>query len=287
MSRGGLGANESRADIRFGDVRDLLSVMEVVRGVKPAWIFHLAGESSVAKSWREPESTIRDSVSGLCPLLEAVRTVAPAARVLVVGSIEEFGPLASASPLTEFSAEDPVSPYGLGKSLAGRIASWYASKFGLAVMRVRPVNHTGPGQDLRFFIPSVIAQIAKQKGHGTRCVVRVGAVEVEREFLDVRDVVDGYLKAMQLGEPGVAYLLGSGTPLPLREILSKAAGLAGVELELVRDESRVRPSDPGKVWTDSRWTRERLGWEPMIPIEDTLREMLAAFSEIRTAGTDP
>lgn len=237
-------------------------------------VVHLAGQSSAARSFEAPEETFRANVSGTWSLLEAVRTHAPAARVVIVSTSEVYGPLEPGTRATEDAPFAPVSPYALSKAAAEELTRAYADVHRLDVVRARPFGHTGPGQTPRFVLPSFAQQIAEiERGRGEP-VLRVGNLDVTRDLSDVRDIVQGYVALLERGAGGEAYNLCRGEGVNLRDLVAELVSLASVPVRIEVDPARLRPADtpwlvgdPGKAAQDTGWRAER-------PLAGTLRDVL-------------
>ncbi len=156
---------------------------EIVAEATPRVVFHLAGRTSVPASWEDPLATLRTNATGAARLLEAVRRQAPEARVLLIGSCEEYGPAPRAElPLTEDSRLRPCTPYGISKLCQSLLGLSYARRWGLGVVVVRSFSYTGPGQDRRHLVPDLARQVAAaERGLGPP-VLRVGNLAPRRDL---------------------------------------------------------------------------------------------------------
>jgi len=179
-----------RAEIRQCDILDAGAVEQAVSDWGPDVIFHLAAQSSAARSFNDPGGTAQINIMGTINLLEAVRRGGKA-RVIVTGSAEEYGRRAPEEmPLKEDSAIEPVSPYAASKAAQNILAMQYHRAFGIEVIATRSFSHTGPGQTATFVLPSFSKQCAEIKAGLREPVIHVGNLDVVRDFLDVRDVVE-------------------------------------------------------------------------------------------------
>lgn len=265
------------------DVTDSESVAQALSLARPDQIFHLAGQSSVADSFADVVATWEVNALGTVRLLEAVREQAPEARVLVVSTAEVHGRVSGADlPLRESLPLRPLSPYGASKA-AAEVACLQAAARGLEVVIARSFNHIGPGQDSRFAIASFAQQLMQMRSeHESERVLRVGNLEVERDFLDVRDVVRAYRLLLERGVAGEVYNVCSGEAHRLSEVVRRMVELSGSEARIEVDPERFRPvevpvlrGDPGKL--------RALGWEPGIGMEQTLRDLLAQAAPVQSA----
>ncbi len=155
----------------------------------------------------------------------------------------------------------------------------YHLSHGLHTVRVRPFNHIGPRQSERFVASAFAKQIAEVEAGLRPPVVKVGNLSAKRDFTDVRDVVRAYWLILNQGEPGEVYNIGSGVPRSIRELLDILLGLSKVEISVEQDPSRLRPSDVPVSYCDFTKLRERTGWQPTIPFEESLRDVLNYWRE--------
>jgi len=177
-------------------------------------------------------------------------------------------------PQTEESPLRPNNPYAVSKVAQDFLGLQYHLAYGLPVVRVRPFNHTGPGQSPRFVVPAFASQIARIEVGLQEPVLRVGNLDAARDFSDVRDIVRAYHLAVTEGEPGEVYNLASGRPQPVRGLLETLLGYSQVKIRVERDEERSRPVDVPVVYGSAEKFHRQTGWEPQIPFEQTLRDTL-------------
>jgi len=263
------------------DLADRDALAATIGAIAPDAIVHLAGQSSAARSFEEPEETFRANVVGTWNLLDAVRASAPRARVVAVSTSEIYGPQEPGTRVREAAAFRPVSPYGLSKAAADQLAAAQADAYGLDVVRARPFGHIGPGQTPRFVIPAWAKQIADIEAGRAEPVLRVGNLDVTRDLTDVRDVVEGYCALLERGIRGAAYNLCRGEGVKLTDVAATMVAMASVPVRIEVDPSRLRPADlPYLVGDPTRMTRE-CGWSATRPLADSLADVLA---EMRAAG---
>ncbi|MQA90701.1 MAG: NAD-dependent epimerase/dehydratase family protein [Gemmatimonas sp.] len=257
------------------DVASTDSVVEVVRQVRPEIVYHLAGQASVGASFGSPLPTWEVNATGTLRLLtvladESSRTQ----RVLLASSAEVYGVVPDGSqPIQEETPYRPATPYGASKA-AAEVAALQASRAsGIEVVIARAFNHIGPGQDERFVLPSMARQLVDILSRQSRPVLRVGNLDVERDFLDVRDVVLGYIALMTAGQVGEAYNVCSGRSHSLEDVVVRLVSLSGTGAEIEVDPDRVRPADIPRLTGDPGRLRD-LGWEQRIELDETLRDLL-------------
>ena len=277
----------SGARVLEADLNDPAAAAAVVEEVRPAAILHLAGQSSVHLSWRDPGGTMRTNVLGIVHLLDAVRRQGLRPVVVVVGSAEEYGPVGPEEmPIREDTPLRPASPYAVSKVAQAALALLYGPAGGLRVVLTRTFHHTGPGRGEGFAESSFARQIAEIEAGRRPGVLKVGNLDAVRDFADVRDVVRAYWMLLERGEAGVAYNVCSGRGRPVRRLLDLLLEASGARIDVQLDPERLRPSDvPAQVGDPSR-LRAATGWEPRIPLERTLRDLLDDW-RARTAAAAP
>lgn len=264
------------ARVTVGDVTDRAAVSEVFAADVPDVIVHLAGSSSVGRSFAAPLETWRTNVDGTLTVLEAAREAVPDARCLVVTSAEIYGtvPLEDL-PVTPETPLRPVSPYGASKAAADLAAYQYRMAYGQDVVRVRPFNHIGPGQDPRFVVPSVARQVAQAEHEGReQLTLNVGNVETRRDFTDVRDIVEAYMLIAERGDPETAYQPCTGRSVSIRELIEGIAELSHLDTEVVSDPDLRREGEQPDLYGSPGSLRDELGWSPQIELEQTLADTL-------------
>ncbi len=258
-----------------GDLLDLPSVKSAVSQIRPDGIYHLAGQAYPGRSWLDPAFTLAMNAGGTANILEAaVATGRP--RVLVVTSAELYGPVDPAHlPLTEQTPPQPRHPYGVSKWTASQLVSLYWRHYQLPVVEARPFNHIGPRQAPGFVVPDFASQVAAICLGQQEAVISVGNLQPERDFTDVRDVVRAYRLLAERGQPGEYYLICSGRAVSIGFILETLIDLAGVAVEIRQDESRIRPSDTPQLYGSYAKIQQTVGWEPLIPLTQSLADTLA------------
>ena len=240
-------------------------------------VVHLAGQSSAARSFEAPDETFRANVTGTWTLLEAVRVHAHAARVLVVGTSEVYGPIEPGTRAAEDAPFRPVSPYALSKAAAEQVARAYHDTHGLDVVRARPFGHTGPGQTPRFVVPSFAQQVAAIEAGQAEPVLRVGNLDVTRDLCDVRDIVEGYCALLERGRRGDVYNLCRGEGVRLHDVVEQLAGMAHVSVRVEVDPARLRPADTPWLVGDASHAEHDTGWRAGRAFADTLRDVLTEW----------
>jgi GDP-4-dehydro-6-deoxy-D-mannose reductase len=257
------------------DLNDPAAADGLLEEVAPDRIVHLAGQSSVHRSWADPGGTLRTNVLGLVNLLDAVRRRGLRPAILVVGSAEEYGLVApEETPLKETTPLRPSSPYAVSKVAQAALARLYGPAGGMKIVLTRSFHHTGPGRAEAFAESSFAQQIAEIEAGLRPPVLRVGNLEAVRDFTDVRDVVRAYWELLEKGEGGEVYNVCSGRGRKIGDLLDELLRVSGVRVEVKVDPARLRPSDVPVLVGDPTRLRTATGWEPRIPLEQTLRDLL-------------
>jgi GDP-4-dehydro-6-deoxy-D-mannose reductase len=253
------------------DASDTQRMLELAR---PRWIFHLAAQSSVQDSFADPIGALHNNTVSVVNLLEAVRSIAPRARVLIVTSSEIYGRSTSGSPINEHAELRPESPYAVSKATQDLLGYQYHVAHGLDIVRVRPFNYIGPGQSDRFVTASFARQIAEIEAGKRDAYLSAGNLEARRDFTDVRDIVAAFELAMSRGEAGSAYNVGRGVAVPIRTLLDLLVSRSRVPVKVHVDPSRLRRADPPVSICDPTAFRQRTGWEPTLALGSTLDDTL-------------
>jgi GDP-4-dehydro-6-deoxy-D-mannose reductase len=263
--------------LAVGDVCDAAVVATAVRRFQPDAIFHLAAQSSVKAGEDAAAATFTVNTIGALQVLGAAERSEKPCRVLLASSGECYGRAAGPAPLQETTALRPVSVYAASKVAAEILARRAMEASGVDVVIARAFNHTGPGPSSRFvcgdFARQIVAVERVAVERGTQPVVRVGNLEAVRDFLDVRDVVRGYLHLCERGERGEIYNVSSGVGRKVADILADLVGLSTAEPEVVSDPERLRAAEVPVLLGDSGRLR-RLGWKAEIDWSVTLGDLL-------------
>jgi GDP-4-dehydro-6-deoxy-D-mannose reductase len=259
------------------ELLDLEAVRAAVREAAPEAVWHLAALASVGRSWEAPAETIAENVTMTANLLEAVRQEAPGATVVLVSSGEVYGP-PERLPVDEDAPLRPQNPYAVSKAAADLLGGQYADAAGLRVVRMRPFNHTGPGQSDDYVVGTLARQVAEAEAAGAdEAVVHTGNPDSARDSTDVRDVVRAYVAAAGL-ESG-AYNVASGSAVSVRELIELVRAAARIPVRHEVDPARVRAHDVPEVRGDARRLRAATGWAPEIPLARTVADALESWRE--------
>jgi GDP-4-dehydro-6-deoxy-D-mannose reductase len=273
-----------RVRLLEGDLRDYSSVHTMLEEACPDLIFHLAAQSFVPSSFRAPLETLVTNVTGQTNLFEAIRALGIDPTVQIACSSEEYGLVhPDETPIKETNPLRPLSPYAVSKVSQDFLGYQYFQSYGLKVVRTRGFNHTGPRRGDVFVTSNFAKQIAMIEAGQQEPVIRVGNLDAIRDFTDVRDMVRAYWLAVTRGRPGEVYNIATGVGIRIRDLLDRLIAVSGVEVKVEVDPARLRPSDVEILIGDSSRFRADTGWEPRIPFEQTLLDVLD-FWRGRLAG---
>ena len=257
------------------DLRDASSVRDVLEEARPDWIFHLAAQSFVPTSWIAPTESLVTNVIGQLNIFEAVKKLHIMPRIQLACSSEEYGMVhENELPIRETNPFRPLSPYAVSKVGQDMLGYQYFMSYKLPVIRTRGFNHEGPRRGPVFVCSDFAKQIADIEKGLRPPVIRVGNLDARRDFTDVRDVVRAYWLALEKGESGEVYNICSGRAWTIRQMLDLLLGMTKAKVKVEQDPARMRPSDVPVLVGDAGKFKKVTGWEPKIPFEQTLRDLL-------------
>ena len=216
------------------------------------------------------ESAMRTNTAGTWNVLKAAFESGDVKRFVYVSSAEVYGKI-DQLPITEDTPRRPANAYSLTKAMAEEAVEFYERRYPNTCVIMRPFNHIGVGQNERFVASNFAHQLAKIAYGLMPPRLQVGNLEAQRDFSDVADIVRAYRLAAELGH-GV-YNLSSGKAVAVSEILNILVGICGAKIEIVPDESRMRPSETPQVYGSFLKAQRELGWQPQITLEDSLRSV--------------
>jgi GDP-4-dehydro-6-deoxy-D-mannose reductase len=265
----------SRVKLIECELKDSNSVYDLVDRIKPDRVFHLAAQSFVPTSWNSPEDTVVNNTVSQINLFEAVRKYNPTTRIQIACSSEEYGLVhPEETPITEDNPLRPLSPYGVSKVAQDLLGYQYHQSYGLYIVRTRTFNHEGPRRGESFVLSNFAKQVAEIEKGIKKPILYVGNLDAIRDFTDVRDVVRAYWMALENGEPGEVYNIGSGSVWRIGDALEKLLSMSSQKIDVQQDPKRMRPSDVMILHSDATRFMNRTGWKPEIPFTTTLRDML-------------
>ena len=257
------------------DLRDASSVRDVIDDLRPDRIFHLAAQSFVPTSWTAPSESLTTNVIGQLHLFEAVRKLGIKPRIQLACSSEQYGMVYEEElPIRETNPLRPLSPYAVSKVGQDMLGYQYWMSYKIPIIRTRGFNHEGPRRGPVFVCSDFAKQIADIEKGRKPPVIRVGNLEARRDFTDVRDVVRAYWLALEKAEPGEVYNIACGRCWTIKEMLDMLLGMTSAKVKIETEASRMRPSDVPVLLGDASKFQKATGWKPVIPFEQTLRDLL-------------
>ncbi|MFN8601914.1 MAG: GDP-mannose 4,6-dehydratase [Candidatus Binatia bacterium] len=264
-----------RVTLHEGELRDLHSLVRVLETVRPERIFHLAAQSYVSASFSAPADTLHTNVIGTTNLLDAVRLTGIDPRIHICSSSEVYGQVRPDEvPIRESNEFRPASPYAVSKCGEDMIALQYFLSYGIKTIRTRMFTHTGPRRGDVFAESAFAKQIAEVEAGLRPNPIKVGNLNSVRTFADVSDAVRAYWLLLEKCPPGEVYNIGGERTMTVGEMLDVLIGMAGCRIRYEVDPALVRPSDVTLQIPDTSKFRAATGWEPKVPLETTLRDLL-------------
>ncbi len=269
---------KDRVFLLYGDLRDTLSIQDVVSKCLPDYVFHLAAQSFPRTSFESPLDTLDTNVQGTVRVLDALRSLAPRAIIHVCASSEVFGRVPRERlPIDEECPFHPASPYAISKVGTDLVGRYYAEAFGMTVMTTRMFTHTGPRRGDVFAESSFAKQIALIERDLIPPVLLTGNLESLRTVADVRDAVRAYHMLVTVDpRPGAYYNIGGDHSCTVREILDALLALSprGGSIQVRMDANRLRPLDADLQVPNTAKFAAHTGWRPEIPFQQTMRDLL-------------
>jgi len=258
------------------DLNDSDRVKSIVATVRPTHIVNLAAISNVGLSWKIPRTTVDINVSGALNILEAVRDTDLDTKVLLIGSSEEYA--ITDGPMDENTELDASNPYGISKVMLEKFSAIYRNYYNMKVYHVRAFNHTGVGQSDNFVIPSWCKQAAEISCSGKPGIMKVGNLNVSRDFSNVKDVVRAYRLIIESDRCNEVYNVGNGELVTLKELLKYITELSEQPISIETDAKLVRPVENPVIWCNHNKITADLGWEPEYSIFDTAKEIFDYYT---------
>jgi GDP-4-dehydro-6-deoxy-D-mannose reductase len=276
---GETGANRAFAPVE-ANLLDEAAIDRIVRDLSPDLVVHLAGQASIGRAAGAAEETWRVNFHGAFGLGAAVARHAPRAAMLFTSTAAAYGASFRDGVLTEDAPLKPMDVYSRSKAAAESALSDVVGEDARLIV-ARPVNHSGPGQRSRnFVLASFAAQIAAIEAGKAEPRMKVGDLSKARDFLDVRDVVDAYMrligKARDFPERVSIFNIGSGEARTISSLLDDLRAMARAPFEVEIDPQLLRPSatDIASVACNASKLRAATGWAPRHSLEDMLGALL-------------
>lgn len=282
---------KDRVFFEYADLNDQMSLVRVVRNYRPDYIFHLAAQSYPLTSFTAPIDTLNTNILGTCRLLESLHLVMEEFGdykpvIHVCASSEVFGKIPAAKipagGINEECPFDPASPYAISKVGSDLLGRYYADAFGMTVMTTRMFTHTGPRRGDVFHESTFAKQIAMIENGMIEPVVHVGNLDSMRTYADVRDAVRAYYMLVTVNPiPGEYYNIGGSYSCKVGDTLNTLLSFSPMKdkIKVETDPERLRPIDADLQIPDCRKFKEHTGWEPEIPYEKTMKDLLDYWRE--------
>ncbi|MFQ5767906.1 MAG: GDP-mannose 4,6-dehydratase [Acidobacteriota bacterium] len=275
--------NVQGARLKACDITEKECLKAAVEEIKPEAVYHLAARTFVPDSLADGAGFLEVNLKGTVHLLDAVRRAVPEASVLVVGSAGVYGASGRLGGLLrEDAVLRPLDPYSVSKAAAEMWALQEAERRPLRIVCVRPFGHTGPGQSPRFVAADFARQVGRIRADRQPPLIQVGDLRPVREFNDVRDVAAGYVAALEKGRSGGVYNICSGHGWTIRQMLDRLLACSGVQADVETRSERLRPTEVPSLVGDPSVASADLGWTAAVPLDHTLRRLLA-----RWGGLEP
>ena len=266
------------AAFRFGckttvlDVSSPDGVAKLLGDFRPEVIYHLAGMAFVPDAEANFESALKANVLGTSIIYRMAHILGLSCVVVFVSSAEVYGKVQpSELPVREDTPLRPANNYSLSKLMAELVTERYARSGSPRSVVMRPFNHIGPGQNLKFVTSAFASQLAKIAHGKAAPVVEVGNLEAQRDFSDVRDVVRAYRLAAEKGNG--TYNLSAGKPVPIQTILDELIAISGLSVEVRQDPARMRGPEVPVLYGSYEKAHKELGWSPVISLRESLTDI--------------
>jgi GDP-4-dehydro-6-deoxy-D-mannose reductase len=262
------------------DLLDSHSLYSTIQRIKPDYIFHLAAQSFVPTSWASPTATLETNVVGSANLFEAVRQAGIDPVIQIACSSEEYGLVhPDELPIKETNPLRPLSPYAVSKLAMDYLGYQYYESYKVRIVRTRGFNHTGPRRGETFAESNFAKQIAMIEKGKQEPVIHVGNLEASRDYTDVRDMVKGYVLAVEKCDPGDVYNICVGSAIKIGDMLNLLLSKSTAKVTIQEDPARMRPSDVPVLLGDNTKFVAKTGWKPEIPFEKTMEDLLNYWRE--------
>lgn len=278
--------NKDRVFFEYADLNDEMSLIKVIHDIKPDYVFHLAAQSYPLTSFTAPIDTLNTNIIGTCRLLEAIHLEMKEDKnykpiIHVCASSEVFGKIAKEkipeNGINEECPFDPASPYAISKVGTDLLGRYYADAYGMTVMTTRMFTHTGPRRGDVFHESTFAKQIAMAEAGLIDPVIKVGNLKSMRTYADVRDAVRAYYMLVTVNPiPGEYYNIGGSYSCEVGDTLNTLISYSTIkdQIKIEVDPERLRPIDADLQIPDCRKFKQHTGWEPQIPFEKTLHDLL-------------
>ena len=272
LASGATSTPEPDVDYYEVDIRDRDAVRSVVQKVEPDQIYHLAGITTIAASWSDPQLTYEVNLWGASNLFRAAMSLPSPPRILNVSTAQVYAP--SSHPLSEDSLVWPDNPYAASKAMAELLMVEYQGRQAGGIVTARAFNHTGPRQPPNFVLPSMAKQFAEIEAGLRPARLSVGNIDVKRDFTDIRDVVRAYCLLLGQGRTGEIYNVCSGSAIRLADIIQMFESISGTKVEIETEAARFRRDDVPQICGDRKKILDATGWSPQVSLQETIAALI-------------
>lgn len=257
------------------ELRDRKSLIAAITETRPNCVLHLAGQSFVPASIKDPLATYEVNFLGTLNLLEALKSCDFSGRFLYASSGDVYGwmPLEDL-PVTEKHFVHPRNPYAVSKVAAELLCMQWNLAHDFDVVIARPFNHIGAGQAEWFVVSDFARQVAEVKLGRRAPEIRVGSIDVTRDFTDVRDVVLAYMLLLESGQSGEIYNVCSGREQTIRSMLDGLFKISGIDCRIIEEAGRKRPKEQTRMFGSYAKLQQQVGWQPTISTKQSLEDVL-------------
>lgn len=282
-------ANRSdRLKFLSADLRDYISLLNVVEEVRPDYVFHLAAQSYPSTSFTSPLDTLDTNILGTARLLEVLRRCSGIDPVIhVCASSEVYGRVPREKlPINEECSFHPASPYAISKVGTDLLGRYHTEAFGQKVITTRMFTHTGPRRGDVFAESTFAKQIAMIEAGQIPPVLKVGNLDSLRTWADVRDAVRAYYLLVTVNPiAGQSYNIGGTYSCTIRQMLDYLLSLSSrKDIRVEVDPQRLRPIDADLQVPDTSKFHRHTGWEPEISFEKTMTDLLEYWRSRVSSG---
>lgn len=269
--------NKDRVELVYGDINDLSSLLVTFKNTKPDYVFHLAAQSYPKTSFDSPLETLETNILGTAKVLDAIKHLGLNPVIHVCASSEVFGRVPKEFlPIHEDVTFHPASPYAISKVGTDLVGRFYAEAYDMTIMTTRMFTHTGPRRGDVFAESTFAKQIAMIEAGLIPPVIKVGNLDSLRTWSDVRDAVKAYyLLVTNSPKSGEYYNIGGSFSCSIRDMLNYLISLSTrSDIKIEIDPERLRPIDADLQIPDTTKFKTHTGWEPEIPFEKTMSDLL-------------
>jgi len=258
-------------DLKLGhDIRDYEQIRNMIDRFQPDLIFHLAAQAFVPEGNTNPHRVFNVNVQGTMNLLEAVKQTGNQSRILVAGTSEEYGYDRDDPELNENSSTNPSTPYGVSKLAATTLSMTYARNYQMNVVATRAWNHIGAGASPSYAVSAFAKRIAEAEKYGA--VVKHGNLESIRNYTDVNDIIDGYIRVIE-SDSGIYNIAGENS-VSTKEVLERLTSFANKPIHFEANENLYRPMSLKFPKPNCDKLKNQTGWKQKIPLDETLKTIL-------------